>query len=57
VQGAILGGPEVRQNMLNPFLSLNKDEKCLGFFYLGIFHSKKKKTGRKSVDKKTQWFR
>ena len=43
---------------LNEFLSLNKDEKCLGLFYLGVHNSNiTKNIKRKSISEKTQWFR
>ena len=43
---------------LNDFLSLNKDEKCLGLFYLGVHNSNiTKNIKRKSISEKIQWFR
>tara|TARA_Y100000748_G_scaffold81677_1_gene67411 strand:- start:372 stop:947 length:576 start_codon:yes stop_codon:yes gene_type:complete len=43
-------------NKLNEFLGLNKNEKCLGFFYLGKFqHKNLKKTRRDNINKKIKW--
>ena len=45
-------------NKLRTFLKLNKDEICLGFFYLGVHNSKKiKKIKRDNIFDKIQWFR
>ena len=41
---------------LRKFLELEKDEICLGFFYLGIHQSERKKRLRNSVIDKIQWF-
>ena len=41
---------------LRKFLELDKDEICLGFFYLGIHQSERKKRLRDSVVDKIQWF-
>ena len=43
-------------NTMNDFFKLEENEKCLGFFYLGIFtHSKVKSKKRKPIEKKTEW--
>ena len=43
---------------LRNFLSLNKDEICLGLFYLGIHNCKNvRKIPRKNISEKIQWFR
>jgi len=43
-------------NKLNEFLGLNKNEKCLGFFYLGMFkHEKLDRTRRDNINKKIKW--
>ena len=42
---------------LRKFLELDKDEICLGFFYLGIHQSERKKRLRDSVVDKIQWFK
>jgi nitroreductase len=45
-------------NKLKSYLSLSNDEKCLGFFYLGVLDSKNfRKIKRKSINEKIQWFR
>ena len=45
-------------NKLRTFLKLNSDEKCLGFFYLGVHDSKKtNKTKRDNISDKIQWFK
>jgi nitroreductase len=45
-------------NKLKSYLSLSHDEKCLGFFYLGVLDSKNfRKIKRKSINEKIQWFR
>tara|TARA_B100001741_G_scaffold313779_1_gene321941 strand:+ start:4966 stop:5514 length:549 start_codon:yes stop_codon:yes gene_type:complete len=41
---------------LRKFLALEKNEICLGFFYLGIHQSDKQKKRRDSVKNKIQWF-
>ena len=42
---------------IHSFLSLNKDEKCLGFFYLGKHKSIKNRIiNRKNIKEKIQWF-
>ena len=41
---------------MNDFFNLNKDEKSLGFIYLGKFdHTKAKPKKRKSIHQKTEW--
>ena len=43
-------------NKLHQFLGLDKNEKCLGFFYLGMFkHKKLDRTRRENIDKKIKW--
>ena len=43
---------------LRTFLTLNEDEICLGFFYLGVHNSKNtRKIRRDNISKKIQWFR
>ena len=43
---------------LRTFLTLNEDEICLGFFYLGIHDSKNaRKIRRDNISEKIQWFR
>tara|TARA_B100001287_G_C22606518_1_gene493002 strand:- start:183 stop:734 length:552 start_codon:yes stop_codon:yes gene_type:complete len=45
-------------NKLRTFLQLNKDERCLGFFYLGVHKSKnEKKIKRDNINKKIEWIR
>ena len=45
-------------NKLRRYLVLNQDEKCLGFFYLGVHEGKKeKKIRRDGIHSKIQWFR
>jgi len=45
-------------NNLRGFLKLNKDEICLGFFYLGIYDSINKKIiKRDNIYEKIQWIR
>ena len=45
-------------NKLRTFLQLNKDERCLGFFYLGVHKSKnEKKIKREKINKKIEWIR
>ena len=42
---------------LKKFLGLKKNEKCLGFFYLGKFqHKNLKKTRRDNIENKISWF-
>ena len=41
---------------LNNFLKLKRDERCLGFFYLGIINSiSPRNVTRESIDTKTTW--
>ena len=43
---------------LNKFLTLKKDEICLGLFYLGIYETKnERKIPRNNISTKIQWFR
>jgi len=45
-------------NTLKSYLSLDKDETCLGLFYLGVLNFKNiRNTKRPSISKKIQWFR
>lgn len=45
-------------DQLNNFLSLKKNERCLGLFYLGVHDSKpKRNVRRKDIDEKIEWFR
>ena len=42
---------------LNKFLNLKKNERCLGFFYIGIYESiKERKIPRKNIEQETEWF-
>lgn len=42
---------------LNKFLNLKKNERCLGFFYIGIYESiKERKIPRKNIEQDTDWF-
>tara|TARA_B100000945_G_C20317766_1_gene566059 strand:+ start:49 stop:624 length:576 start_codon:yes stop_codon:yes gene_type:complete len=42
---------------MSKFLGLKKNEKCLGFFYMGKFdHKSQKKTKRDSITEKIEWF-
>jgi nitroreductase len=42
---------------LRSFLSLNENERCLGFFYLGVHDSNRRGTSRrKNILEKTEWF-
>ena len=41
---------------MNDFFKLKNDERCLGFFYLGIYdHGKVKSKKRIPIEKKTEW--
>ena len=41
---------------MNDFFKLNNDEKCLGFFYLGLFdHTKVESKKRTPIEIKTEW--
>ena len=41
---------------MNDFFKLKNDERCLGFFYLGIYdHAKVKSKKRIPIEKKTEW--
>ena len=52
----VTGALPVMQN-LKKFLGLKKNEKCLGFFYLGKFqHKNLKKTRRDNIENKISWF-
>ena len=43
-------------NKMNDFFKLNNDEKCLGFFYLGLFdHAKVESKKRIPIETKTEW--
>jgi len=54
--GCYWSTPKYSINM-SKFLSLKKNEKCLGFFYMGKFnHKKQKKTKRDQINKKIKWF-
>ena len=45
-------------NKLKSYLSLDKNETCLGLFYLGVLNFKNiRSTKRPSISKKIQWFR
>lgn len=53
--GCYWSSPSYAKN-LKKFLGLNKNEKCLGFFYLGKFqHKNLKKTRRDNINKKIKW--
>jgi len=42
---------------LDTFLNLKKNEKCLGFFYLGVYKSIKNRTiPRKNIEDDIEWF-
>ena len=42
---------------LNKFLHLKKNEKCLGFFYIGMHEDiKERKIQRKDIETETEWF-
>ena len=54
--GCYWSSPSYAKN-LKKFLGLKKNEKCLGFFYLGKFqHKNLKKTRRDSIENKITWF-
>ena len=54
--GCYWSSPSYAKN-LKKFLGLNKNEKCLGFFYLGKFqHKNLKKTRRDNIENKISWF-
>ena len=41
---------------MNDFFKLKNDERCLGFFYLGVYdHGKVKSKKRIPIEKKTEW--
>ena len=43
---------------ITSFLGLNKDEKCLGFFYLGCHKSEQLKAKKRhSIHEKIEWFK
>ena len=43
-------------NKMNDLFNLNNDEKCLGFFYLGLFdHAKVESKKRTPIEIKTEW--
>lgn len=45
-------------NNLNSFLCLKEDEKCLGFFYLGVHNSTNQRNKKRiSINNKIEWFR
>ena len=45
-------------NELSKFLNLNKNERCLGFFYLGKFnHKDQKSKKRNNIKSKIEWFK
>ena len=53
--GCYWSSPSYAKN-LKKFLGLKKNEKCLGFFYLGKFkHKNLKKTRRDSIENKVSW--
>jgi len=42
---------------LNKFLNLKKNERCLGFFYIGIYKPiKERNLPRKNIEQETEWF-
>ena len=44
-------------NELSNFLNLDKNERCLGLFYMGKFdHKNQKPTRRYNINSKVQWF-
>ena len=46
------------KDQLTEFLLLNKNEKCLGFFYLGTYDSTKKRNiNRKSIEESVEWYK
>ena len=54
--GCYWSSPSYAKN-LKKFLGLKKNEKCLGFFYLGKFqHKNLKKTRRDNIENKISWF-
>ena len=45
-------------NNIRSFLALNKDERCLGFFYLGVHnYENRRDISRGDINEKIQWFR
>ena len=40
---------------MHTFLNLSQDERCLGFFYLGISDKPLREGERKHIDEKTEW--
>ena len=55
----------IRFSSLNPgfiskkgnYFNLNQNQRCLGFFYMGLFvHSEKEITKRVNISEKTDWF-
>ena len=55
--GCYWGSPGYIENMGNYF-KLKKNEKCLGFFYMGKFnHEEKLVSKRKDIFDKTEWFK
>ncbi|MAP80161.1 MAG: nitroreductase [Aequorivita sp.] len=53
--GAYWSSPGIIKYM-NQFIELNKDERCLGFFYLGKYDGKLPEGTRKStIETKTMW--
>ena len=55
--GCYWGSPRYIENMGNYF-KLKKNEKCLGFFYMGKFnHEEKLVSKRKDIFDKTEWFK
>ena len=52
----VTGAPQLCKKLKKNFRS-KKNEKCLGFFYLGKFpHKNLKKTRRDNIENKISWF-
>lgn len=43
-------------NFLGEFISLEKNEKCLGFFYMGFCEPSDRISIKKPIEQKVQWF-
>ena len=42
---------------MSKYFSLNQNQRCLGFFYMGLFdHSNQKSKDRVDINQKSEWF-
>ena len=53
--GGYWSSPKLRE-FLGEHVTLESNETCLGFFYLGYCHPSSKTTPKRPIDEKVEWF-